>query len=67
MKSTIVSGSVAAAAAVALALAGATPAAAKHKHHHHHKAEKHKCNAKNGCAAKKADEKGGDMKAPEGK
>ena len=56
MKANIVTGSAAAIAAVALVLSGAAPAAAKHRHHHHHhKAQKHSCNAKAGCAAKKED------------
>jgi uncharacterized membrane protein len=55
MKTNIVSGSTIAVAAVALVLVGAAPAAAKHHHHHKQHAEKHKCNAKDGCAAKKDD------------
>jgi len=49
----ILSGAAIAVAVAALVLAGATPASAR-KHHHHHKvkAEKHQCNAKDGCPAK---------------
>ena len=42
-------------AVYARALPDGAPAAAKHRHHHHHKAQKHSCNAKAGCAAKKED------------
>ena len=55
MKTNVISGSTIAVAAVALVLAGVAPAAAKHHHHHKHHAEKNKCNAKDGCAAKKDD------------
>ncbi len=55
MKANVISGSTIAIAAVALVLAGVAPAAAKHHHHHKHHAEKHKCNAKAGFAAKKDD------------
>jgi uncharacterized membrane protein len=55
MKTNIISGSTIAVAAVALVLAGASPAAARHHHHHKHHAEKHKCNAKDGCATKTDD------------
>jgi len=55
MKTNIISGSTIAVAAIALVLAGVAPAAAKHHHHRKHNAEKHKCNAKDGCAAKKDD------------
>ena len=55
MKTNIISGSTIAVAAVALVLAGVAPASAKHHHHRKHHAEKHKCNAKDGCAAKKDD------------
>ncbi len=55
MKTNIISGSTIAVAAVALVLAGVAPAAAKHHHHRKHHAEKHKCNVKSGCSAKKDD------------